>query len=188
MRRRHTAAAGGISEGTQFGNVSINLAAILPPDARRVVPASPFAIIASVYNLEDQFDEYCRAFGSYRDRIWLISDGSTDNTVLRLRLAGWRCFDDGVNRRKPGAIRRLLERLPTHIETVMVIDPDIPIRGLNEGSSIDVEQFVSDFQQSGAVAACPRIMIEPDPFLSPFQSVDYALPSRAPRARPGPLS
>ena len=108
MRRRHTAAAGGISEGTQFGNVSINLAAILPPDARRVVPASPFAIIASVYNLEEQFDEFTHAFGAYRDRIWLISDGSTDNTVLRLRLAGWRCFDDGVNRRKPGAIRRLL--------------------------------------------------------------------------------
>ncbi len=42
--------------------------------------------------------------------MWLISDGSTDNTVLRLTQAGWRCFDDGVNRRKPGAIRRLLER------------------------------------------------------------------------------
>jgi len=61
----------------------------------------------------------------------------------------------------------------------MVIDPDIRIRGLNEGSSIDVEQFVSDFQQSGATAACPRIMIEPDGFLrasspsstrSPFES------------------
>ena len=44
------------------------------------------------------------AFAAYRDRVWLISDGSTDNTVLRLRQAGWRCFDDGVNRRKPGAI------------------------------------------------------------------------------------
>ena len=153
MRRRHTAAAGGISESSQFGNVSINLAAILPPDARRVVPASPFAIIASVYNLEDQIEEFTQYFGPYRDRVWLISDGSTDNTVLRLRQAGWRCFDDGVNRRKPGAIRRLLERLPSHIETVMVIDPDARIRGLNEGSTIDVEQFVSDFQQSGATAA-----------------------------------
>ena len=178
MRRRHTAAAGGISESSQFGNVSINLAAILPPDARRVVPASPFAIIASVYNLEDQIEEFTQNFGPYRDRVWLISDGSTDNTVLRLRLAGWRCFDDGVNRRKPGAIRRLLERLPSHIETVMVIDPDVRIRGLNEGSTIDVEQFVSDFQQSGATAACPRIMIEPDGFLARFQSFEYALAFR----------
>src|SRR3981081_4909132 len=47
MRRRHTAAAGGISEGTQFGNVSINLAAILPPDARRGVPAPTLVSAAS---------------------------------------------------------------------------------------------------------------------------------------------
>src|SRR3984893_3796083 len=181
MRRRHTAAAGGISESSQFGNVSINLAAILPPDARRFVPASPFAIIASVYNLEDQIEEFTQYFGPYRDRVWLISDGSTDNTVLRLRQAGWRCFDDGVNRRKPGALRRLLERLPTHIETVMVIDPDIRVRGLNDGSTIDLDQFVSDFQQSGAAAACPRIMIEPDGFLARFQAFEYALAFRVGR-------
>jgi cellulose synthase/poly-beta-1,6-N-acetylglucosamine synthase-like glycosyltransferase len=186
MRRRHTAAAGGTAES--FGNTSINLGAILPPDMRRVVPASPFAIIASVYNLEDQFEEFTQAFGQYRDRVWLISDGSTDNTVLRLRQAGWRCFDDGINRRKPGAIRRLLERLPTHIETVMVIDPDIRVRGLNEGSTIDIEQFVSDFQQSGAVAACPRIMIEPDGFLARFQSFEYALAFRIGRESLGDFS
>ena len=91
--------------------------------------ASPFAIIASVFNLEDHLEEFMEAFGPYRDRVWLISDGSTDNTVLRLRQAGWRCFDDGVNRRKPRRLRRLLERLPAHIETVMVIDPDIRITG-----------------------------------------------------------
>jgi cellulose synthase/poly-beta-1,6-N-acetylglucosamine synthase-like glycosyltransferase len=188
MRRRHTAAAGGISEGSQNGNLSINLAAILPPDARRLVPALPFAIIASVYNLEDQFEEFVEAFGAYRDRVWLISDGSTDNTVLRLRQAGWRCFDDGVNRRKPGAIRRLLERIPAHIETVMVIDPDVRIRGVNEGSQIDVDQFVSDFQQSGASAACPRIMIEPDGFLARFQAFEYALAFRVGRESLGDFS
>ena len=188
MRRRHTAAAGGISEGSQNGNLSINLAAILPPEARRMVPASPFAIIASVHNLEDQIEEFTSSFGAYRDRVWLISDGSTDNTVLRLRQAGWRCFDDGFNRRKPGAIKRLLERLPSHIETVMVIDPDIRIRGLQEGSSIDLDQFVSDFQQSGAAAACPRIMIEPDGFLARFQSFEYALAFRVGRESLGDFS
>lgn len=188
MRRRHTAAAGGISESSQNGNLSINLAAILPPDARRVVPASPFAIIASVYNLEDQVEDFMDAFAQYRERVWLISDGSTDNTVLRLRQAGWRCFDDGVNRRKPGALRRLLERLPAHIETVMVIDPDIRIRGLEHGSTIDVNQFVSDFQQSGAAAACPRIMIEPDGFLARFQAFEYALAFRVGRESLGDFS
>jgi cellulose synthase/poly-beta-1,6-N-acetylglucosamine synthase-like glycosyltransferase len=181
MRRRHTASAGGISEGGDYGNLSIDLAAILPLDTKLVVPTLPFAIIGSVFNLEERLEEFMEAFGPYRDRMWLISDGSTDNTVLRLRQAGWRCFDDGVNRRKPGALRRLLQRLPAHIETVMVIDPDIRIRGLHEGSTIDVDRFVSDFQQSGAAAACPRIMIEPDGFLARFQAFEYALAFRVGR-------
>jgi cellulose synthase/poly-beta-1,6-N-acetylglucosamine synthase-like glycosyltransferase len=180
MRRRHTAAVSSVAEGGRPANVSINLAAVVPTGAGRV-PVSRFAIIASVFNLEDQMEEFTKAFGRYRDRVWLISDGSTDNTVLRLRQAGWRCFDDGVNRRKPGAIRRLLEWLPAHIETVLVIDPDVRIRELHEGSTIDLERFVSDFQQSGAAAACPRIMIEPDGFLARFQAFEYALSFRVGR-------
>lgn len=181
MRRRHTASAGGVSEGSHNGNLSIDLAAILPLDTKLVVPTLPYAIIGSVFNLEERLEEFMEAFSPYRDRMWLISDGSTDNTVLRLRQAGWRCFDDGINRRKPGALRRLLQRLPAHIETVMVIDPDIRIRGLNEGSTIDIDRFVSEFQQSGAAAACPRIMIEPDGFLARFQAFEYALAFRVGR-------
>jgi len=175
MRRRNTVGSSGVSGSEQIKDISIDLDAIVPADSRLVVPVSPYAIIASVFNLEDHFDEFVETFGPYRDRVWLISDGSTDNTVLRLTQAGWRCFDDGVNRRKPGAIRRLLERIPSHIETIMVIDPDIRIRARGEGSVIDLNHFVSDFQQSDAAAACPRIMIEPDGFLARFQSFEYAL-------------
>lgn len=177
MRRRHTAAVGAVVGSGRDRNVSVNLASLVPTGMSRV-PVSRFAIIASIFNLEDQVEEFVKTFEQYRERIWLISDGSNDNTVLRLRQAGWRCFDDGVNRRKPGALRRLLQRLPAHIETVMVIDPDIRIRGLGEGSSIELERFVSDFQQSGAAAACPRIMIEPDGFLARFQAFEYALAFR----------
>ncbi len=180
MRRRHTAGVGGVVDSERVSNLSINLPAIVPAGASRV-PVSRFAIIASVFNLEEQLEEFLDAFGRYRERVWLISDGSTDNTVLRLRQAGWRCFDDGVNRRKPGAIRRLLAWLPAHIETVLVVDPDVRIRGIHEGSSIDLERFVSDFQQSGAAAACPRIMIEPDGFLARFQAFEYALSFRVGR-------
>jgi cellulose synthase/poly-beta-1,6-N-acetylglucosamine synthase-like glycosyltransferase len=180
MRRRHTLAAGG-GYSRRNGGLSINLSAILPPDARRVVQAPSFAIIASVFNLEDHLQDFMEAFGPYKHRVWLISDGSTDLTVQRLRQAGWRCFDDGVNRRKPGALRRLLACLPAQFDIVMVIDPDIRIRGLNEGSTISLEQFVSDFQQSGAAAACPRIMIEPDGFLARFQAFEYALAFRVGR-------
>ncbi|MGQ0833752.1 MAG: glycosyltransferase [Gammaproteobacteria bacterium] len=172
VHRRHTATVGGTGAGR---NLSIDLAAALPAGARRLEPIRPYAIIASIFNLEDKLEEFMEAYGPYRDRVWLISDGSTDNTVTRLRQAGWRCVDEGTNRRKPGALRLLLARLPAHIETVMVIDPDVRIRGRNEGSDVDLERFIRDFQQSGAAAVCPRIMIEPDGFLGRFQAFEYAL-------------
>lgn len=175
VRRRHTATA---TAADYRSELSIDLAAALPPGARRVAPLRPYAIIASVFNLESQLEEFMDALGPYRDRVWLISDGSTDNTAVRLRQEGWRCFDDGINRRKPGALRVLLERLPAHIQTVMVIDPDIRIRGRKEGSAADLERVIADFQQSGAAAACPRLMIEPDGFLARFQAFEYALAFR----------
>jgi len=178
VRRRHTATAGATEDKR---NVSIDLLASLPEGIRRIVPIRPYAIIASVFNLGDQLDEFAEAFSAYRERTWLISDGSTDNTVTRLHQAGWRCFDDGVNRRKPAALRLLLERLPAYIETVIVVDPDIRIRGRNAGSTADLERVIGDFQQSGAAAVCPRVMIEPDGFLARFQAFEYALAFRVGR-------
>jgi cellulose synthase/poly-beta-1,6-N-acetylglucosamine synthase-like glycosyltransferase len=178
MRRRHTATAVTTEDNR---NLSIDLAGALPAGVRPIVPIRPYAIIASVYNLETDLEAFMEAFAPWRDRVWLISDGSTDHTVTRLRQAGWRCFDDGVNRRKPGAIKRLLERLPPHIETVLVVDPDIRIRARGMGSSIDFERAISDFQLSGAGAACPRVMIEPDGFLARFQAFEYALAFRVGR-------
>jgi cellulose synthase/poly-beta-1,6-N-acetylglucosamine synthase-like glycosyltransferase len=178
VRRRHTATAG---PGEDSRNVSIDLLASLPDGVRRIVPIRPYAIIASVFNLGDQLDEFIDAFAPYRDRVWLISDGSTDNTVARLLQEGWRCFDDGINRRKPGALRVLLERLPSHIETLVVVDPDVRIRNRAGGSSADLERVIGDFQQSGAAACCPRIMIEPDGFLARFQAFEYALAFRVGR-------
>ncbi len=178
MKRRHTATARGTGRERE---TSIDLATALPAGAHRLVPVRPYAIVASVFDLEERIDEFIAAYAPYRERMWLVSDGSTDRTLLRLRQAGWRCFDDGLNRRKPGALRRLLESLPEYIETVLVVDPDIRILRRGAGSEIDLEQFVSDFQQSGAAAACPRVMIEPDGFLARFQSFEYALAFRVGR-------
>jgi len=178
VRRRHTATA---SPSADTRNVSIDLVGSLPGGIRRMVPLRPYAIIASVFNLGDRLDEFTESFAAYRDRVWLISDGSTDSTVTRLLQDGWRCFDDGINRRKPAALRLLLERLPAHIETVMVIDPDIRIRGLSGGSSAELERVIGDFQQSGAAAVCPRVMIEPDGLLARFQAFEYALAFRVGR-------
>jgi len=169
VKRRHTATARGTGRERE---VSIDLATARPG------PAEHYAIVASVFNLEEYLDEFIAAYAPYRDRTWLISDGSTDNTLMRLRQAGWRCFDDGVNRRKPAALRRLLQTLPEYIQTVLVVDPDIRILRRDAGSEIDLDQFVRDFQQSGAAAACPRIVIEPDGFLARFQAFEYALAFR----------
>lgn len=179
VRRRHTATSRAAADG---GDVSVNLRTLLPQQGRRVIPAAPYAVIASVFNLEEDMDLFTEAFAAFRSRVWLVSDGSTDDTVIRLRQAGWRCWDGEVNRRKPAALKRLLERLPPHIATIMVIDPDIRILSRSEGSAIDFDQFVSDFQRSGAAAACPRIMIEPDGFLARFQAFEYALAFRVGRA------
>jgi cellulose synthase/poly-beta-1,6-N-acetylglucosamine synthase-like glycosyltransferase len=178
IRRRNTATVMG---GDDNHNLSIDLSATLPAETWRIVPVRPYAIIASIYNLEDQLDEFMAAFEPYRDKIWLISDGSTDDTVKRLRQAGWRCVDEGINRRKPAALHRLLQRLPAHIETIMVTDPDIRIRGIHDGSRVDLERVIGDFQRSGAAAMCPRIMIEPDGFLARFQAFEYALAFRVGR-------
>jgi hypothetical protein len=168
-RRRHT--------GASTAELSIDLAAASATLVRRLVPTRSYAIVASIFNLDSrgQLDDFMETLAPYRSRVWLISDGSTDQTVRRLRQAGWRCFDEAVNRRKPAALKRLLELLPESIQTVLVVDPDCRIRARGEGSSIDLERFISDFQQSGAAAVCPRLMIEPDGFLTRFQAFEYAL-------------
>lgn len=168
-RRRHA--------GASTAELSIDLSAASNASVQRFASARSFAIVASIFNLDGggQLDHFMEALAPYRDRVWLISDGSTDHSVMRLRQAGWRCFEESFNRRKPAALKRLLELLPESIQTLLVIDPDCRIRTRGEGSSVDLERYVGDFQQSGAAAACPRLMIEPDGFLTRFQAFEYAL-------------
>jgi cellulose synthase/poly-beta-1,6-N-acetylglucosamine synthase-like glycosyltransferase len=173
VHRRHTAAAAALGR-SEVSRLSIDLTAAGPAGPRSV-SARPYAIVASIFNLGDQLDEFMERLQPYRDHVWLISDGSTDNTVQRLRQAGWRCMEDEVNRHKPGALRRLLTMLPARIGTVMVIDPDVRICGRGEGSAVDLERVVADLQESGAAAACPRVAIERDGFLGRFQALEYAL-------------
>ncbi len=168
-RRRHSARSA--------LELSIDLPAAGPTATPRLVPLQPYAIVASVHDLDsrDLLDDFMEAFARYRRRVWLISDGSTDDTVRRLRQGGWRCFEETLNRHKPATLKQLLERLPRQIQTVMVIDPDCRIRDRGEGSSVELDRYVADFQQSGAAAVCPRLMIEPDGFLTRFQAFEYAL-------------
>src|SRR6267143_6881598 len=173
VHRRHTAVAAELDRG-EMRRLSIDLAAVRR-GSTGAVTVRPYAFVASIFNLEDHLEEFMERLRPYRDHVWLISDGSTDNTGKRLRQAGWRCLDDSVNRHKPGALRRLLTALPARIETVMVIDPDVKICGRHEGSTVELERVVADLQQSGAAAACPRVRIERDGFLGRFHALEYAL-------------
>lgn len=172
--RRHTAAASTERGSAESGLLSVDLPVLGRPAIGKAHPR-PYAIIASIFNLEDRLDDFMARLAPYREHVWLISDGSTDNTVTRLHQAGWRCLEEEVNRRKPGALRRLLTSLPARIETVMVIDPDVRICSRREGSVVDLERAVADLQQSGAAAACPRVALERDGLLARFQALEYAL-------------
>jgi hypothetical protein len=171
--RRHTAAS------ADRGTAELRLLSVdLPALGRSAIGrahARPYAIVASIFNLDDRLDDFMARLAPYREHVWLISDGSTDNTVKRLHQAGWRCLEEDVNRRKPGALRRLLTTLPARIETVMVIDPDVRILSRREGSAVELERVVADLQQSGAAAACPRVALERDGILARFQALEYAL-------------
>src|SRR4029450_8605311 len=63
----------------------------------------PYALLVSVYNAEDHVDAFLESMEPFRDRLWIIDDGSTDNTCRRIRQAGWRTLEGGENRKKPGA-------------------------------------------------------------------------------------
>ena len=177
VHRRHTAVTADLSRGA-VRQLSIDLPAAQRKLGRPITARAtcrPYAIIASIYNLEDELDEFMERLEPHRDHVWLISDGSTDRTARRLQQWGWRCLDEEENRHKPAALRHLLQTLPPQIETVMVIDPDVKICGRHEGSVIDLERAIADLQQSGAAAACPRIAIERDGFLARFQALEYTL-------------
>lgn len=152
-------------------SVALDTQALTPQQKR--IHVRPYAIVVSVCNAEDHLDDFLEEMRPYRDRVWVIDDGSTDNTIVRLRQAGWRCIEGEVNRKKPGAIRVLLDKLPAEIETVMVTDPDIRIR--NSGESASLDEILFDFQRSGMAAMCPRVAVKEDGFLARFQSLEYCI-------------
>lgn len=135
----------------------------------------PYALMVSVYNAEDCIDSFFEGMEDHRDRLWIIDDGSTDDTCRRIRQAGWRVLESAENRKKPGAIRRLLETLPSEIETVVILDPDTTFRKSSPDELSDLESVIFEFQRSGMAALCPRIAIRQDGFLARLQGFEYCM-------------
>jgi cellulose synthase/poly-beta-1,6-N-acetylglucosamine synthase-like glycosyltransferase len=155
--------------------VSIQCPATMNHAATRI-PLRPYAFLLSVHNLEPMMDEFLAWASLHRHRTWIVDDCSTDNTALRLRAAGFHCLRLTNNVKKPAALRTLLGELPAEVHTLIVLDPDSYIRSAHNGWSA-VEDCLAEFQESGAAALCPRIVIDGDTVIEAMQRIEYALSS-----------
>jgi cellulose synthase/poly-beta-1,6-N-acetylglucosamine synthase-like glycosyltransferase len=160
----------GLSEDA---GVSIQCPATMKHGAARI-PLRPYALLLSVHNLEPVMDEFLAWASLHRHRIWIVDDCSTDNTPLRLRAAGFRCLRLTNNVKKPAALRTLLGELPAEVHTLIVLDPDSYVRSAHDGWSA-VENCLREFQDSGAAALCPRIVVDGDTVIEAMQRIEYAL-------------
>ncbi len=142
------------------------------PSSREQMPLRPFAILASIHNLDQAgLDRFLTAMAPHLRHLWVIDDASTDDTWERLERCAVRSIRGQQNRQKPAAIKALLAALPPWVETIVVVDPDT--RLLN--SAAELQQIVFEFQQTGMAAVCPRITIKRDGLLSRFQQLEYCL-------------
>ncbi len=133
----------------------------------------PYALVVSVYNEAAEIAGFLSAMEPFRNRLWIVDDGSTDDTLSLLEGAGYRCIPGHVNRKKPGAIRRLLRSLPREIETVVVLDPDIRPAGWANTVSGALDSVVFDLQRSRAAGVTPLITVRAGGLLALFQRFEY---------------
>jgi cellulose synthase/poly-beta-1,6-N-acetylglucosamine synthase-like glycosyltransferase len=140
-------------------------------DAQIALHLEPYAIAVSIYNAEETLDDFLEVMDGVREHLYVIDDCSTDQTFLRLKRAGIKCFRGTVNQKKPGAIRELLRSIPQDIGTIVVIDPDVTITS----SAAMLNRVIFDFQRSGMAAVCPRIVIRDEGWMARLQELEYAL-------------
>src|SRR5258708_36199843 len=79
----------------------------------------PFALVASVHNAIGELASFLQSLGPFVEHVWVIDDGSSDDTAARIEAAGFRCLRSGDNRLKPAALKALIATLPTDSQTVI---------------------------------------------------------------------
>jgi cellulose synthase/poly-beta-1,6-N-acetylglucosamine synthase-like glycosyltransferase len=162
-------------QGVARHGPSVDLGLTDISNAERAATLQPYALIASLQDEADGVDRFLATLSSFKDRVWLIDDASSDGTLLRLRRAGWNCVAGTVNRNKPGALKHLLQMLPPEIQTVVVMDPDIQWVGPARALRALLERVISDLQRSGAAALTPRVQAAPGGLLVECQAFEYEL-------------
>jgi cellulose synthase/poly-beta-1,6-N-acetylglucosamine synthase-like glycosyltransferase len=165
LRRQNTApAARDLPSPT---SVPIDIGTFTPYEMRAHL--RPFAIIASVHNASEYLDGFLAAMSAHRDRLWIIDDASTDDTVARLEASGVRFVRNPVNGRKPAALRTLVRKMPPQIETIIVFDPDTRILSNDD----DLVRVLFEFQRSEMAALCPRVSAAGTNWLARIQRLEY---------------
>lgn len=167
LRRQHTVQQS--SKQAPATSVVISVGTFTPYEVERYL--RPFALIASVHNATAEIDRFVEAVGPFRDRVWVIDDGSSDKTPELLEAKGIRCIRSVKNRSKPGALRVLLDELPPAIETVVVLDPDARILTNRQ----EFVRVLFEFQRTGMAALCPRIDASGKGWLARIQQLEYWL-------------
>jgi cellulose synthase/poly-beta-1,6-N-acetylglucosamine synthase-like glycosyltransferase len=171
FRRAHTKPRG--TDRAAATSLPLEVGTFTPRQVRHHL--QPYAIVVSVYNAEDELDDFLENIGPYRERVWVIDDASTDETFARLQHAGIRCIRGTVNRKKPGALKALVAALDPAIETVVVLDPDSRILNTGRSPLSDLDRVVFEFQRSGMAAMCPRLAIRDENYLARFQQLEFFL-------------
>ncbi|HTC45200.1 MAG TPA: glycosyltransferase family 2 protein [Steroidobacteraceae bacterium] len=166
LRKLHGAAAEGPAVALGLPEIS---------NAERALDLSPYAIIASLHDEADDTDRIIATLLPFKEAVWLIDDASSDDTLVRLRREGWNCVAGGVNRKKPAALRHLLETLPAEIQTVVVMDPDVRWLVPPGMERPTLERVISDLQRSGAAACTPRVQARRGGWLEECQAFEYEL-------------
>jgi len=167
LRREHTARfSSGLPPPT---SVPLSVGSFTPYEISLHI--RPFAIVASVYNAARDVGRFLQAMQPFRDHIWIIDDGSSDDTAEQVEAVGFRCLRAAANNQKPAALKALVASLPPTIETVVIMDPDARIVTQYE----EVVQVLFEFQRSGMAALCPRVAACGSNWLAQIQRLEYWL-------------
>jgi len=166
LRRQHTLQLAAQVPAT---SVVISVGTFTPYEIERHL--RPFALIASIHNATGELERFVRSIEPFRDRVWVIDDGSSDDSAASLAALGIRCVRSPDNRRKPGALKVLMAELPPTIETVIVLDPDARI--LTDRNEFG--RILFEFQRTGMAAMCPRIDACGRGWLARIQRLEYWL-------------
>jgi cellulose synthase/poly-beta-1,6-N-acetylglucosamine synthase-like glycosyltransferase len=154
---------------------SIDLGLTDISNSERSMVLQPYAVVASVHNASGNLDLLLETLAPIKAFVWFIDDASNDATALRLQRQGWRCVASAVNRKKPGALLQLIKTLPSEVQTVVVLDPDVRWTASPAAARPMLERIISDLQRSGAAALTPRVRAARGGWLVECQALEYEL-------------